>query len=319
MGIRWKKKLFKGVLFFFAAQLICVSLSITASAEGTNNVKDSGVSTESLTTESTTEQKTTEQITTEAVPVVKEKPGIRIKIGKKKKATKRYKGSFKKKKGEVYFRCRDKADRKKFKGGFFTCGKYVYHCDKKGRLDRGWKKLGGQYYYFDRDNGKMAVSKTVDHIKIDKYGNPKNLKKDKARIQTYIRARRIMESVTKPTDSKSTKLYKCYKWMEKLYYNQYRTFDEGYKKYPKDWDVVFANDIFKKHQGCCVSEAAAFAYMAKECGYKNVSICSDTGHAWTDIDGRLYDPLFAEAKEFDKNYNSSYWDYRSDPSIKKRL
>ena len=142
MGIRWKKKLFKGVLFFFAAQLICVSLSITASAEGTNNVKDSGVSTESLTTESTTEQKTTEQITTEAVPVVKEKPGIRIKIGKKKKATKRYKGSFKKKKGEVYFRCRDKADRKKFKEASLPVANTCITAIKKGALTeagRSWE------------------------------------------------------------------------------------------------------------------------------------------------------------------------------------
>ena len=278
---------------------------------------------EQTASEEITEAPTTEaplpEITTEAAPIVKEKPRIKIQIRKKKKATKRYNGKFKKKKGEIYFKCKDKADRKKFKGGFFTCGKYVYHSDKKGRLDRGWRKLGGQYYYFDRENGRMAISKTIDYIKIGKYGTPKNLKKDKSRIKTFIKARRVMEYVSKATDSKATKLYKCYKWMEKFDYYQYRTFSTGYSNHPKDWDVIFANDIFDHHQGCCVSESAAFAFMAKECGFKNVTICSDTGHVWTDINGRLYDPLFAEGRSFSQNYNASYTDYRSNPVITKKL
>ena len=112
---------------------------------------------------------------------------------------------------------------------------------------------------------------------------------------------------------------KSYKWLAKLNYKQYRTFKKGYKAYPKTWDVVFANDIFVKHQGCCVSESAALAYLAKECGYSKVSICSDTGHAWTDIDGRMYDPLFAEAKSFKKNYNAPYSDYRATPAVKKSV
>ena len=274
-----------------------------------------------VTTEAASEKVTTEvaseEVTTEKTHVKIEKPGIRIRIGDEKKVTKRYKGSFRKKKGEIYFRCRNKADRQSFGGGFFTVGKYVYHSGKKGRLDRGWKKLGGQYYYFDRETGRLAINKTVDLVKIDKYGTPKNLKKDKARIKTCIKARKVVESVTNPTDSRSTKLYKCYKWMEALHYKQYRRFMTGYKEHPDDWDVVFANDIFDTNLGCCVSEAAAFAFIARECGYKDIYICSDSGHAWTLIEGRLYDPLFAEAKNFSQFYDAP--NFRGTPSYKKKI
>lgn len=91
------------------------------------------------------------------------------------------------------------------------------------------------------------------------------------------------------------------------------------KSYPSNWDIVFANDIFKNHDGCCASEACAFAYLAKVCGYENVLICSDTGHAWVDIDGKLYDPLFAEARSFKDNYNAKYSDYRIRPAYTKKL
>lgn len=107
--------------------------------------------------------------------------------------------------------------------------------------------------------------------------------------------------------------------MEKFPYKQYRTMRSAKASHPKDWDVVFANDIFDDNRGCCASEACAFAYLAKSCGFTKVTICSDTGHAWVDIGGRLYDPLFAEARSFSKNYNSGYWDYRSHPAYVKKL
>lgn len=37
------------------------------------------------------------------------------------------------------------------------------------------------------------------------------------------------------------------------------------------------------------------------------------------IDGRLYDPLFAEAKSFSKNYDADYTDYRIHPAYTKKL
>ncbi len=261
---------------------------------------------------------TTETVTEAATEAAKTdyEQGIKIRVGDKKKFTRKIKGKFSEKNGLTVF---TPADKKTFKGGFFTVGKRVYHSNKKGILDKGWKKIKGHYYHFDRKNGQMAMSATVESIKVDKLGTAKETDSTVARINTYISARKIMEKVTKPSDSKADKLYKCYKWVEALPYNQYRTFEKGYAEYKDDWDVVFANDIFKNRQGCCVSESAALAFLAKECGYEDVYVCSDTGHAWAKIDGRLYDPLFAEAKSFADNYNAPFTDYRSNAAYKKKI
>ena len=133
-------------------------------------------------------------------------------------------------------------------------------------------------------------------------------------MATLQKAQAVVQSVSEPADSKSEKLYKCFLWMKKFPYVQYRTMSEAYANGPWSWDVVFANDIFDKFSGCCASGACAFAYMAKACGYENVTICSDTKHAWVDIDGRLYDPLFAKDRDFSKNYDAEYTDYRIHPA-----
>ena len=140
-----------------------------------------------------------------------------------------------------------------------------------------------------------------------------------AGVETFQKAQAVVQAITAPTDSPADKLYKCYLWIEKCPYVQYRTMAEGLNISPDDWDVIFANDIFDANSGCCVSLSCAFAYMAKACGFERVTICSDTKHAWVDIDGRLYDPLFAKDRDFSKNYNAAYTDYRVHAAITREL
>lgn len=245
-----------------------------------------------------------------------EKKGITIQIGNKKKTVEFLKGSFIKKKGIIYFK---QKNGKLAKNRFLAKGKNIYYVNRKGEVLLGWQKIKGHYYFFERKSGKLRYNTKVDRISITKNGIAKETKQNVARIKVYLEAQKVVQKVSKPTDSKSQKLYKCYLWMKKFPYKQYRTMKTAKKNHPKDWDVVFAKDIFLTHKGCCASEAAAFAYMAKVCGYKDVSICSDTAHAWVDIGGKLYDPLFAEAKSFKKNYNANYWDYRKRPAYTKKL
>lgn len=244
------------------------------------------------------------------------KTGIKIKIRNKITATEILKGKFVKKKGYKYF--------KKKKGGyaknmFFTYRKNVYRVNKKGVVVKGWMKYKGNYYFFDRESGKMKIGGKADNFKISRYGVFKDNKYNLERVKVYLLAQKVMEKYTSPTDSKSDKLYKCYKWLAKYPYMEFRKVRDTKKKHPKDWDIIYARDIFDRHKGCCASEAAAFAYLAKTCGYKDVKICSDTGHCWVDIDGKLYDPLFAEDRGFSKNYNATYWDYRVHPAYYKKL
>ena len=153
-------------------------------------------------------------------------------------------------------------------------------------------KKGKSYYKYE--DGKLAK----------KNGTAKLSTYTKNKIDTMITAKKIMQANTKTTDSRSKKLKKVFNWVLKHPYKRYRTLKSVQSK--KGWEITFANDVYKKGQGCCVSEASAFAFLAHECGYKNVYICDDTGHAWTEINGRVYDTLFAEAKNYNKYYNSSY-------------
>lgn len=247
---------------------------------------------------------------------ITDKNSITIQIGKNKKTVESLEGSFVKKKGIKYFK---KQNGKPAKNCFFRKGKSIYYVNGKGKVSLGWNKIKGHYYFFDRKSGKMTYNKKADRIKITKTGIAKETNQNIEIIKVYLEAQKVVQKITKPANSKSEKLYKCYLWLAKFPYKRYRTMKTAKKNYPNSWDVVFANDIFKNHSGCCASEACAFAYLAKTCGYKNVTICSDTGHAWVDIGGKLYDPLFAESRNFKANYNANYTDYRKNPAYTKKL
>ena len=158
---------------------------------------------------------------------------------------------------------------------------------------------------------------TVDGIRLNSDGSAVSSAYNNEKIRTMIKARSIMESITNKSDSKETKLRKCFDWVMKHPYKRYRTLKVARQK--AGWEMLFANDHFERGQGCCVSDACAFAFLAHECGYNTVYVCDDTGHAWAEINGRAFDPLFAEAKSFSKNYNAPYGVYILHPVNKKKI
>ena len=171
-------------------------------------------------------------------------------------------------------------------------------------LYRGWKKLGGKYYYFDRETGVQMKNCTVDGIKLQSDGSAVSSTYNNEKIRTMIKARSIMESITKTSDSKETKLRKCFNWVMKHPYKRYRTLVVARRT--AGWEMLFANDHFERGSGCCVSDACAFAFLAHECGYKTVYICDGGSHGWVEINGYLYDPMMAEEADFDDYYHSNY-------------
>lgn len=200
---------------------------------------------------------------------------------------------------------------------FLTQAGSTYYVDKSGDFLRGWRKIGGDYYYFDRENGKMASSAEVDGIKISGNGTAEPTQADEQKIQTMMKARAVVEQITNESDSKSQKIEKCFRWIFQFPYRRYRRLKPIYKQ--PGWEVTFANDIFDKHQGCCVSEAAATAFLFHECGYETVYVACDTGHAWVELNGRVYDPLFAEARGFDRYYNVPYDGYGMWAVLKRKI
>ncbi|MCD8012976.1 MAG: hypothetical protein LUG99_07355 [Lachnospiraceae bacterium] len=189
------------------------------------------------------------------------------------------------------------------KNKFVTIGSKTYYFDSKGVMATGWKKISGSYYFFNRSTGVQKKNASVDGIKLKANGKAVVNSSKKTFIDTMITARTVMLANTNTSDSKAAKLKKCFDWVLKHPYHRYRILPQA--RLSGNWICTFANDEFVNGNGCCVSEACAFAFLAHECGY-TAYVCDDTGHAWAEINGKVYDTLFAEAKNYSQYYGSSY-------------
>lgn len=198
----------------------------------------------------------------------------------------------------------------KYKKNFVTIRNKTYYFDKHGEMYYGWLKKDKQYYYLNRATGRLKRRGKVDGVKL-RGGCAVKTKFSCKKIETMMRAAKIVKEITEPGDSKSQKRLKCYKYIMKFNYCRYRMLKPIYKK--KGWEITFANDIFKRNGGCCVAESSALAFLFHECGYRNVYVCHDTEHAWVELNGKVYDNLFSEARDFWKYYGCSYEGYACHP------
>jgi hypothetical protein len=203
--------------------------------------------------------------------------------------------------------------------GLTTIGDDTYYFNSKGVMQTSWQKLNGSYYFFNRTTGKRVVGSTVDGIAIAADGTVQKTDYNVSKIDTMITAHNLVEEITNPTDSMETKRLKCFKWVFQFPYHRFRLLSPIYQN--EGWEITFANDIFKSKAGCCVSEASAVAFLFHECGYETVYVAHDTGHAWVELNGRVFDPLFAEARSFSDNYNVLVPKgvYRSNPVQRRKI
>ncbi len=210
-------------------------------------------------------------------------------------------GKFTTKSGKTYYKYDDgtKAKKKTVK----TADGKSYYFDSNGVMATGWMKRNGEYYYYDRDTGVQKTNCTKDGIKIRKDGTAVQTEFSVSKMDTMITARKTVDEVVSYKDTKEQKLKKIFDWVLKHPYKRYRKLRIA--RSSDTWMMTFANDIFEKGRGCCVSEASAFSFMVKEIGYQPY-ICDDTGHAWTEIDGKVYDTLFAESKNYSRYYAGNY-------------
>ena len=207
--------------------------------------------------------------------------------------------------------CYYNSDGKMCKNGIFDImdGKYLF--DSTGALQTGWQEINGGYYLFDRIDGRMQCDCTADGVTLDKDGKAVITEYSKSKIETMMNAKKIVLEQTEPTDSMEEKRLKVFNWVLSLPYHRFRLLSDCCEQ--EGWEITFANDIFVNQRGCCVSESAAVAFLFREIGYSDVAVCHDTSHAWVFIGNKLYDPVFAEGKSFEENYDVLPYDYRKDP------
>ena len=202
--------------------------------------------------------------------------------------------------------------------GLTKIGKNTYYFNKKGIRQTGEKKIGNTTYYFQND-GKLEAKKTVKKGKTTYYGNDGKKLTGSAleKRKTLERAEKIAAKITNASMSKAQKMRTCFDYVVKFPYVTRRTFGNF-----DGWVNVYANDIFQRGGGNCQSDACAFAFLAKALGCSNVYVCVDSdgtnpsGHSWAEVDGLVYDPLFAEAKGYSTNYGVPYGTYILHPILK---
>lgn len=192
----------------------------------------------------------------------------------------------------------------KVKGLYAVKNRY-YYFGKDGLLKTGKQKVKKTTYYLD-DKGVMQMRKT-DGVYYNSHNQPID-PMDGYEYETIEKAKAIVKKITTKKMSRSQKLLKCFKWVQHFNYKKPRKFS-----YKKGWTAVYANDHFNGGDGDCHSDASAFAYLAYVLGYKHVYVCSDddklvhgNAHSFAEVEGKVYDTLFAEAKSFKKNYGVSY-------------
>lgn len=191
--------------------------------------------------------------------------------------------------------------------GIVKVNKNVYYFQSDGSLYRkqGWATIGNKYYYFTgsytaktgwlmynkecyyfNDIGQMQTNKKIDGVSIDARG----IATAPLEKVVPLKAKLIVESITNDSMSKEQKLRVCFDYV----INTYKS--NGNPRIPHyhggtDWVYIYANDMFgTRGGGNCFSYAAAFAFLAKQCGYTEVYACNSSGHGWVEVDGLAYDP-----------------------------
>jgi len=120
-----------------------------------------------------------------------------------------------------------------------------------------------------------------------------------------VYAKNVVDRITTPEMTEQEKIDACFQF----------TMDEfestNHPRVPhytgSDWVYVYAYDMFgPRHGGNCFSYAAAFSVLAKACGIEEVYCCTSGAHAWTEIDGLVYDPEQYHDTDTNKIYAYSY-------------
>lgn len=169
------------------------------------------------------------------------------------------------------------------------------------------------WYYADK-NGKIDFSYSNGITQNGKDWNVMSGKATKVKTKsdkTLFRALKVVAKVTNKSMSKSEKLKACFNYTK----NAYKELNPRIPHYHgSDWPIVYANDMFVDGAGNCFSYGAAFAYMAKAIGYKNVYCCNSGGHGWAEVDGLVYDPEWS--RHHARDYYALSYNTKTDQNYK---
>ncbi len=179
----------------------------------------------------------------------------------------------------------------------------IYYFDTKGFQHTGWQMIGKNYYFFTVDRagkGSLVTDKTVNGVRLDKSGKAVLTQDSKEKLKLMVHASKVVETITNWSMTSMERLRKCFDYTKKYRYHNWRSFTKV-----KNWDRLFAGDMFYYGRGNCYSYAAAFAYLANAVGF-SASVVSSGGHGWAEIGDRVFDPDWALVSKVDSYFNMPY-------------
>ena len=155
----------------------------------------------------------------------------------------------------------------------------------------------GTVYYYNTYNGLEACVRGGVYYKPDGTAMTPDEQEDYLALSN---ARALLPELINDTMTEAEKLKACFDWVLHKPYVTYRVFQQT----AVFWPATYANDHFTRQGGDCHADSSAFAYLCRAMGYTDVWVCLDSdgvraqGHSWALVDGLAYDPLFAEAKDY---------------------
>lgn len=183
---------------------------------------------------------------------------------------------------------------KKVKNGWQTDGKKRYYLKKDGVAAIGWNKIGKKAYHFNV-KAVMEKNKKIDGVQLDKKGEASL----STRVKMLVEVQSVLDKRTKSSQTKAQKLKVCYKYLRDKCGFGYPARGLVPQGKPSKWEAGYAYDMLKEKKGNCYSYAAAFAVLARGCGYNNATVVvgkikkpgqDPIAHAWVQIGSKVYDP-----------------------------
>lgn len=166
---------------------------------------------------------------------------------------------------------------------WLNAGGKRYYFKKSGEMAVGWAEYKGTYYYFKK-------SGELERNTIGKSGGTYYLVNAKG-----ARGADILKGVgIKASMSRAQKLRACFDYVVRRY-----TYMPAEVWPPKGWEPYHAYRIMITKRGNCYDYAAAFCYLARAVGYKDMACVAgersdETGgyrpHGWCVYRGRVFDP-----------------------------
>ena len=182
-----------------------------------------------------------------------------------------------------------------------------FYANKSGAQQNGWVKSGSKWYWLQADKQGLMLTNALQTIGDKQYSFDSNgamrtnavVDLDNNKVG-YATSSGAIASVGVKEDGKlvlrNAQGAPLTGWQKlRAAFNHIRDdFREYNPRIPHmksvGWETVYADDIFVRRGGNCLSCAAAMAFMAKAAGYENVYACNSGGHGWAEVDGLVYDP-----------------------------